>query len=186
MKYVSIGIIMKNSTEEILNLSHCIGRFRLTGLQALLWLRGRQAFAATQSAAEIRELKHLEEMGLVILADDGPSGEYFALTRATLVCTEKKRSFLGLTKEEKMVLTWMTGAGLHLTAAEVVYLVENRISPKPELLGEQNRQALVERIYTTDTIADSLLELQMAHVPGRDKAVRILMSLVTKGYLILI
>ncbi len=41
MKYISTGIIEKNSMEEILDVSHCSGLFQLTGIQAALWLKGR-------------------------------------------------------------------------------------------------------------------------------------------------
>ena len=125
-------------------------------------------------------------MGLVILADEDPTGEFFALTRAVLICTKKRCSILSLTKDEKLVLTWLREAGLHLTAAELVYLIDHNVSPEDNLLGEENRQALVQRIYTEDTIFDNLLEFQMAHAPGRDQTVRTLMDLLKKGYLILI
>ena len=186
MKYISTGIVQKNSTEEILNISHCSGLFQLTGLQAALWLNGRTGFVETDHAADCKELKHLAAMGLVILAEETQTGEFFALTHAVLICTEKRKSILSLTKDEKLVLTWLREAGLHLSVAELVYLIDHKIGPDGCLLGEENRQALVQRIYTEDTIFDNLLEFQMAHASCRDQTVRTLMSLLKKGYLILI
>ena len=63
--------------------------------------------------------------------------------------------------EEKNILVWLREAGLRLTMAELIYLRERKIPPTLDLLGTENRQRLVERIYNIDNIFDNLLEDQM-------------------------
>ena len=45
MKYISKGIVVNGSTEQILHVTRCGVDFQLTGEQAALWLNGRFAFA---------------------------------------------------------------------------------------------------------------------------------------------
>ena len=75
---------------------------------------------------------------------------------------------------------WIQYAGIRLSTAELVYLVENKVAPADELLYESNRQTLVERIYTTDTIYDNILENQMERAACRDEVVTIIMNLICK------
>ena len=41
MKYISIGAILNEGTEHILDVAHGGAQFRLTGEKARLWLNGR-------------------------------------------------------------------------------------------------------------------------------------------------
>ena len=53
--------------------------------------------------------------------------------------------------------------------AELVCLQEHGIKPEPQLLGEENRQALTEAIYTQETIFDNVLEAQMERASCREE-----------------
>ena len=57
------------------------------------------------------------------------------------------------------------------------------MEPSDDLLYEENRQALVEKIYTTENIANNILENQMLEAQCRDNVVNSLISLLKKRYL---
>ena len=59
-------------------------------------------------------------------------------------------------------------------------LIENGIKPTQDLLYTDNRQRLIERIYTVDTIADNLLETRMEAAECRDAVVQSLLRLLKK------
>lgn len=82
--------------------------------------------------------------------------------------------------QRKEILQWLKNAGVRLTVAELVYLTENGIKPTQDLLYTDNRQRLIEQIYTVDTIADNLLETQMETAKCRDAVVQSLMRLLKK------
>ena len=183
MKYISKGYVVEGSTEHIMRVSHFGREFQLTGVKAALWLNGHGRFDAIDETNNIyrRELEYLRRMGLIEPCDDG---EYRALTRCIIVPTVKERVFLS--RDEKFMLAWLRGAGLHLTMAELVFLCEHGVEPSPELLGEGNIQALTERIYTPETIQDNALEKLMERAGRRDEAVRAVMSLIRKKLAVLL
>lgn len=87
---------------------------------------------------------------------------------------------------DRVVLDWIRNAGLRLSLAELVYLQENGIAPEPSLLGVDNRQALVETIYTRYNIADNLLESQMEKAACRDDIVQSILSLLRKRKIVIL
>lgn len=186
MKYISKGMVIRNSTEDLLFVSHCGVDFELTGIEAALWLNGRFGFAAADSdilsEMALRQLKRKELIALT----DGPGkvGEYRALTQCALVPTVKNKGLLNAA--EKEMLLWLTGAGLRLSMAELVCLQEHSIAPSPALLGVEHRQALTEQLYTKDNIMDNLLELQMEDALKRDEVVATALALLKKKRLILL
>lgn len=183
MKYISKGCVVLGSTEHILRVARFGREFRLTGVKAALWLNGRGRFDSIDETNNIyrREMKQLFRMGLIEPAGDG---EYLTLTRCIIVPTVKERALLS--RDEKFMLTWLRGAGLHLTMAELVFLYEHRIAPSNELLGEGNAPALAERIYTQETIQDNELEKLMERAECRDAAVKAVKSLLRKKLAVLL
>jgi len=91
-----------------------------------------------------------------------------------------------LSRPERRVLQWIRWAGLRLTIAELTLLAERGLGPVPALLGEQNRQALTEAIYTTETICDGILETLMEKSPVRDDTVLAVLGLLRKKKIYLI
>ena len=75
---------------------------------------------------------------------------------------------------------------LRLTVAELIFLREHKIRPEPRYLHSENRQALVEAIYTKNTIVDNCLEQIMECAECRDETVRILLVLLKKKKLIVL
>lgn len=188
MKYISKGMVIKASTEELLFVTRCGADFQLTGLQAELWLNGRYGFAESGSnILEEKALQQLNRQGLVELVEaDDPAAEYRALTQCVLLPARPQGHRMLLSAREKELLHWLIDAGLHLTIAELVFLVEHHVKPTADLLGERNRQRLTERIYTQETIFDNILETQMEHAAARDEVVGALLRLLEKRRILLL
>ena len=83
-------------------------------------------------------------------------------------------------KTEKKILFWLRNAGIRLSTAELVYLIDREVKPSVELLYSDHRQNLVERIYTKSTIQDNLLETQMEKAVFRDEIVDALLNLIKR------
>lgn len=184
MKYISIGAVTKPSTEHIVYVSHCGYDYTLTGEQAALWLDGRYGFDAARN--QLQTLHQLERMGLVVATEDVLEGEYRALTRVRLVPAKAKNAYSGLSRDEKTALKWIRETGLVISMAELVFLMERNIPPEDKYLGQEHVQALVQRIYTRDTIADNILENQMERAEKRDYVVKLVLRLLKKKRIVLL
>ena len=68
----------------------------------------------------------------------------------------------------------------------IVQREDRNVELEPGLLGENNTQSLVERIYTRDTIFDNVLENQMEHVPTRAGTVKAVLALLKKKQILLL
>lgn len=186
MKYISIGAVSSGSTEYILKIAHGGYTFQLDGVLAKLWLNGRSQFSTVEDPVDIKGLTQLLKMGLAVQAEECDAGEYRALTHCTIVPAECKFPFLFLSSIEKRVLTWLRGAGLVLSMAELTYLVEKNVESEDKLLGSSNAQALVERIYNKETICDNILENQMEHARSREAVVFAIKKLLSKNRVVLL
>lgn len=187
MIYISKGIVQDGSTENILTVQRGGKCFNLTGTQAKLWLDGRYVFNFANKPDALRELHNLSRMGLVEYEMDGDAvSKYRILTRC--VCCAAITQFLSsrVYRMDRVVLNWLRNAGIRLSLAELVYLQENNIEPDTSLLGIENRQALVETIYTRHNIADNLLESQMERAACRDDIVQSVLSLLKKRKIVLL
>ena len=70
MKYISKGMVIKASTEELLFVTRHGTDFQLTDLQAELWLNGRYGFAESGgNILEEKALQQLNRQGLVELVE---------------------------------------------------------------------------------------------------------------------
>lgn len=186
MKYISIGAVMTEGTEFILDVCRGGNSFRLTGELAALWLNGRQGFASAEKPTERRALEQLVKMGLAIKAEHSAAEEYRVLTQCTLVPADRKLPYWGLRGTDRTVLRWLRDAGLVLSMAELTYLIDRRIELKDSLLGSENAQALVETIYTRETICDNILENLMECAVDRESTVKAVLSLLKKKRIVLL
>ena len=150
MKYISIGAVMTEGTEHILDVCRGSRSYHLTGELASVWLNGRFGFAAVKKPTEEQALLLLLKMGLAVQTDGSGFEEYRALTQCTLVPADRKHPYWGLTGMERAVLRWLREAGLVLSMAELTYLIDRKVPLQADLLGNTNAQNLVERIYTRD------------------------------------
>lgn len=122
MKYISIGAVMTEGTEHILDVCRGSRSYHLTGELASVWLNGRFGFAAVKKPTEEQALLLLLRMGLAIQTDGSGFEEYRALTQCTLVPADRKHPYWGLTGMERAVLQWLREAGLVLSMAELTIL----------------------------------------------------------------
>jgi hypothetical protein len=159
MIYFSKGILPWKPPDTGISVSHCGALHKLAGARAALWLEGQYKPGYTQNAGQDTELKSLAELGIIECGShEGAAALYRLLTNCSICPVRVKSKPVLLNQTERRAWKWIRRAGLRLTMAELVCLTENGIRPVPELLGEDNRQALTEAIYTTDTIYDGILE----------------------------
>ena len=97
--------------------------------------------------------------------------EYRVLTRCIFCVPEFLPRRFSLTRTERKLMRWIKKAGIHLSTAELIFLEENNVQPKFCMLYKRNRQALTQRIYTANTITDTVLENQMEYAVCRDRVV---------------
>ena len=184
--YLSKGMVLKPSKEELLVVTRCGHDFQLTGNLADLWLDGRFGFVQ-ETEDQLFNLQRLQRMGLVECAENEDSvSKYRVLTQCVICAAKPTHTWYILNKQESKMLKWIRYAGLRLTTAELVFLHEHRIHPIDSLLYAENRQELTETIYTPANIQDNLLEQEMEHSPVRDETVRILLSLLKKKRILLV
>lgn len=186
MIYLSKGMVKKGSTEHLLQIARCGQEYRLSGEEAALWLRGRFRFSEPETESEKRSLLHLKRMGLAETEEDTAAGKYRILTQCVCCPAVCPRPEMLLGRAERETLRWLRDAGLRLTAAELVFLKERGIRPELGYLHAENRQKLVEAIYTADTIGDSLLENLMEGAGSRDEVVELLMGLLKKKRILIL
>lgn len=187
MLYISKGIVQKDSTEQLLFVVRGGQRYQLTGPTAAVWLNGRFGFAKSRGSSEEQALKYLKRLELVETEDtDDARNRYRILTRCVCCPAAFTKPERPMTAKEKEILLWLRNAGIRLTVAELVFLQEHGIAPEGKYLYPENRQTLIEAIYTKDTIADNLLEHQMEIAGGRDEVVRALMKLLNKKKILIL
>lgn len=188
MNYISKGLVVEGSTEHILKIRRGGYEFQLTGDRARLWINGRFGVADADGTNPryVKELLHLKRVGLTEPVGEEPEDVYRALTQCVLVPAKTGRLRVPLNALESQTLQWLRQAGLRLTMAELVCLQEHGIKPEPQLLGEENRQALTEAIYTQENIFDNVLEAQMEHASCREEMVRAVLGLLKKKRIVLL
>ena len=142
MKYISIGAVMTEGTEHILDVCRGSRSYHLTGELASVWLNGRFGFAAVKKPTEEQALLLLLRMGLAIQTDGSGFEEYRALTQCTLVPADRKRPYWGLTGMERAVLQWLRQAGLVLSMAELTYLLSAARLPSMIAAGRDDTSPL--------------------------------------------
>lgn len=154
-------------------------KFELTGNAATAWLNGRFSFAEALGRNE-PPVAYLQKLGLVETETDNDELSRYRIASRCIFCPADTTESVVLRAMDKEILQWLKNAGVRLTVAELVYLIENGIKPTQDLLHTDNRQRLIERIYTVDTIADNLLETQMETAKCRDAVVQGLLRLLKK------
>ena len=181
MLYLSKGVLCKNSTTDEVRVARGNTVVTLTGLEAEIWLDGRFNMISTDGKGKCNAIRSLYNMGLAEYEDaTDETAQYHILTRC--ICCPAKTNLIKkpLSKCEKDVMIWLDNAGLRLSTAELMYLVENEVKPTDNLFYEENAQALVETIYTQYSIFDNILENQMMHAKCRNEVICSLLLLLSK------
>jgi hypothetical protein len=141
----------------------------------------------TQNTKQEAEVTAMANQGIIEFSSEACGPAAFRILTNCVVCPKQSGLNVSvLSHSERRVLKWIKLAGLRLTIAELTFLEEHRIKPKPSLLGAKNRQALTELIYTTETVADTILEALMEKSQAMDGTVKIILGLLRKRKIYLI
>ena len=176
MIYISKGVVCKGSTEQRLVIAHSGREFVLTKTEAAIWINGQFGFS---EASEEWALRHLSQMGLCEYENEStPTSKYRILSRSICCAASGAKSHLRLTDTERTMMLWLTKAGIRLSFAELVFLMDRGVVPDDLLLYKEHRQALVETIYTKERIFDNALENMMEYAARRDEIVDSLQKLI--------
>lgn len=186
MLFISKGIPEKGGITAQLRIVSGGQICTLFGLDEELWLRGRFDIAETTSPSEEQAIRNMLRIGLVEYTSADDSAARYALLTRCMIVPAKPSKRNTLRRDEKILLEWLTGAGIRLTLPELVYLFSNRIRPKQDLLGEENKLALVERIYTDVTSDDGVLEAEMSKAAKREDVVNAVLGLLKKKRVVLL
>jgi hypothetical protein len=187
MLYISKGVVMNNSTEQNVRVMRCGMVYQMTGNEARIWLDGRFGFQEVTDASDKWVLERLTKMSLVEIEEtDSDVSRYRILCRCVCAAAKTKWFNLPVGGAQKDILIWLRNAGLRLSTAELVCLLEKGIRPEARYLHADNRQALVELIYMVETIADNVLENQMENATQRDAVVHALEMLLRKKKIVIL
>jgi len=182
MLYISKGILRGKRRDHLI-VAWRGDKYDLHGNDARLWLGGH----SDTSLAEAAQLENLTNLGLVETGDtDGPRQIYHLLTNCAASPAPWRFPRRPLRRMERLLWRWIDRAGMHLTLAELVFLLERHNRPVPELLGEVNKSALMEIICSAESVDDRLLESRMEDAFDRDAVVEALLGLLRKRYIMLI
>lgn len=186
MMYLSKGAALPPQRGGVRHVSRCGKVYALGPELTSLWYRARIMPKAVPTGHE-RAVQRLAEEGLVSVTDEeGDLGAFRLIIDCVLCPSHKFYPRLPLRGRDRRLWSWITRAGLRLTAGELIRLEELEAVPAPELLGEDGRRSLTETIYTSGNIFDGILETQMEHSHARDATVASILKLVSTRRLLLI
>ena len=183
MMYLSKGLLVQETGGDFC-VSHGGRLFVLGHEMATLWSADRLAPQAVPDA-KAHYIERLRQSGLAVTTEEAGDLANYRLLCGCIICPDPEGAGAD-TGLDGRVWTWLQRAGLRLTASELICLEELGIKPAPDLLGEDGRQNLTERIYDRDTISDGALEARMEQSPARDALVTSLLRLLRAGSLFLI
>ena len=187
MLYISKGILPWKPKGSVVSVSHCGALHKLSGAQAEFWVLGLHRPGCTRSKEQDAAVLDLAGLGIAEFESSNDGAALFRLLTNCSICPALTRTNLAiLTRMERRILRWIRRAGLRLTIAELTLLIEYGIKPIPALLGGDNRQALTEIIYSTETIFDGILETLMEKASSRNRTVKAVMGLLRKKKVFLI
>ena len=186
MLYISKGVL-SHQAGNTLSVSYCGAQYALTEDQVFVWEKGRCGYQGELSTKQLAALNEIRRFGIIEMGSDTKQASMFRLLVNCVICSVKHKSIFPLWHNtEQLLLRWIRGAGLRLTIAELVFLIENKINPSKNLLGESNRQAITEIIYNAETIADGALDSLIEKSPACEITVQAVLELLHKNTVYLI
>lgn len=188
MLYLSKGVVCKGSTEDKLHIARGNNTFMLEDLEAEVWLEGRFKMVSFPDTKDYEDvILSLSSKGLGEFEYQTDAINQFRLLSRCICCPAKTKMLKKpINKKERIVLDWLSNAGIRLSTAELTYLFENKIMPSSSLMFEENRQALVETIYTKNNIYDNILEAQMEKAKHRNEVTTIILMLLQKKRIVML
>lgn len=187
MLYLSKGVVCKNLTNNKLRIARGNAAITISGMEADVWLAGRFEMITVDNEIRMAIVKVLANKGLAEYEEYSDAVRQYRILSRCISCPAKTGLIhKSLSKSEKTALEWLTKAGIRLSTAELIFLAENKIKPIPSLLYEENRQALIEMIYTKNTIFDNILENHMEQADCRNEVVSALLRLLYKRKIVIL
>ena len=185
MMYLSKGLSVPEKDGTV-RVSHCGRIFALGPEMAALWESARLA-PQPVPPQKARFVERLEQSGLAVTTQEEGGLALYRLLSGSIICPQAEPE--GQFSEaggDGRIWRWIQYAGLRLTASELIRLEEQGTDPTPNLLGEEGRQLLTEKLYSARTIREGALEQEMEHSPARDGLVAVLLRLLHAGCLFLV
>lgn len=102
-----------------------------------------------------RFVERLEQSGLAVTTQEEGGLALYRLLSGSIICPQAEPE--GQFSEaggDGRIWRWIQYAGLRLTASELIRLEEQGTDPTPNLLGEEGRQLLTEKLYSARTIRE--------------------------------
>jgi hypothetical protein len=186
MFYISKGVVYKESDIENVHISRCGNNYILHENQAKLWLAGRFSVVCAENIEQQFELRELESIGLVEITEPDDTADYQLLTNCVICKVNPTFIRFPLSKNEKLIWTWIKNAAFKLTISELVYLIEQNIIPSSIYFGKDNWHTLIHAIYTKETIFDRILDARMEESSARNKTVSAVLGLLRKKRVVLV
>ena len=185
MIYLSKGILAdQTGNGRRIVVKHCGRKHELTNGVAQAWLMGRYApqyLGAARLAPLIEHTLIATQPGKNVSTD-----AYRLLTDCVIRPSTKSLSLPVVNTLERRILKWFNNDALRMTIAELVCLEHKGIRPTGGYLGIENRQRLVEAIYTPTNIEDGVLEAQMEHADEMSKITDALLRLLKRRRIFLL
>ena len=179
--YISKGVRVKKLPHSQLLVYHYRERHKLNARQAVLWQNGTKDFCQTDTLEEERIVIELARRGLVEITYIITLREKYILLKRCLICVLPKRpSFIRLTHKEKQIMLWLTSAGFRLGISELIFLIENKIEPKKELLYFENAGKLRLLLNGSYITIGNPLDIKASVAYCRDEVVSCVISLIRK------
>ncbi len=187
MIYISQGMELKGSTENLVKVHSFRGRYELNGKKAMLWKRGRKGFATIYTIEEERALLELEKEHLVEFTESRDMrARYFLLMRCMLYVPPKQRIGLSMNAYDRRIFYWLKKAGYRLDVGELIYLTEHKIQPSKLLLGEEQGVRLYQTIHVRQLEIGRDFEMRMSVARCREEVVESVIRLVQQRKIYLI
>lgn len=188
MVYLSKGLLLKDN-EDCGEVFAQGGAVKVTGTELRYWKMGHAGFAVTESPEEEQIIMEMERSGLVETADPDDYGACTELLLRCIPLPNKKASPAHVISfAEVIVYHWIVKAGVHLTIAEIAYLLMHNIPPTPDVLGDKNIQKLVSLLYLyCDPIEKKRsIESVVAGSKACDETQKIIFSLLQQNFIYLL
>ncbi|WP_308856725.1 hypothetical protein [uncultured Oscillibacter sp.] len=185
MMYLSKGLPVQERGGREFQVSHCGKVYALGPKLEALWCAAQRTPQEVPVGKE-RFIRRLEQTGLVMTTAEPGSLGHYRLLSDCIICPGSDNGGILRPGRDSRVWTWIKKAGLRLTASELIRLEEQHTKPAPQLLGEDGRQELTERIYTPDTITDGRLATLMERSPARDALVASVLRLLRRDRVFLV
>lgn len=185
MMYLSKGLPIPEEDGTV-RVSHCGRIFVLGPEMAALWESAKLA-PQPVPPQKVRFIERLEQSGLAVTTQEEGRLALYRLFSGSIICPQTEMDGQALKADGAgRVWRWIQSAGLRLTTSELICLEEQGTEPTPDLLGEEGRQKLTEKLYSPGTIQEGTLEFEMEHSPVRDDLIALLLRLLHAGCLFLV